>query len=295
MAGVTGMHTMQGRRMAPDPRLSSELRTARESLGLSGDRVATAMGWSPSKISRIERCQFGISLADLERLLAYYRKQGMDAQKATALMRLGEHSADRVRRNPLNPHLAGVELACAVLQWSPIHVPKLLQVQQYITDALASRQPIFQYPPGLRRELAHAVADWQEDLTGRPPLRLRAVLDESVLYRKVGDADVMRAQLRYLDRIGHQKGTDIQVRILALDGGGPAEVSPFAYLEYPEETGVTAPPAICVDDLDGLRIPGMSEQAVWQRYLVFQQLWAAAEDPGPVIKRALHDAWPESG
>jgi len=40
-------------------RLAAELRGIRESRGKSGDAVAAALKWSPSKISRYERARTG--------------------------------------------------------------------------------------------------------------------------------------------------------------------------------------------------------------------------------------------
>ncbi|MGA8465775.1 MAG: helix-turn-helix transcriptional regulator, partial [Trebonia sp.] len=41
-------------------RLAAELREIRESRGRSGESVAAALGWSPSKISRYERAKTGL-------------------------------------------------------------------------------------------------------------------------------------------------------------------------------------------------------------------------------------------
>ena len=53
-------------------RLAAELRGIRESKGKSGDAVAAALKWSPSKISRYERARTGLRPREVERLLDYY-------------------------------------------------------------------------------------------------------------------------------------------------------------------------------------------------------------------------------
>ena len=53
-------------------RLAAELRGIRESKGKSGDSVAAALKWSPSKISRYERARTGLRPREVERLLDYY-------------------------------------------------------------------------------------------------------------------------------------------------------------------------------------------------------------------------------
>ena len=57
-------------------RLAAELRGIRESKGKSGDAVAAALRWSPSKISRYERARTGLRPKEVERLLDYYQITG---------------------------------------------------------------------------------------------------------------------------------------------------------------------------------------------------------------------------
>src|ERR1700733_13207168 len=57
-------------------RLAAELRGIRESTGKSGDAVAAALRWSPSKISRYELARTGLKPQEVERLLDYYKVTG---------------------------------------------------------------------------------------------------------------------------------------------------------------------------------------------------------------------------
>ena len=57
-------------------RLAAELRGIRESKGKSGDAVAAALKWSPSKISRYERARTGLKPREVARLLDYYQITG---------------------------------------------------------------------------------------------------------------------------------------------------------------------------------------------------------------------------
>src|SRR4051794_37260650 len=54
-------------------RLAQELRLLRTAAGMHGKDVAAVLGWSPSKVSRIENGRSGIGEEDLERLLQLYR------------------------------------------------------------------------------------------------------------------------------------------------------------------------------------------------------------------------------
>ena len=68
--------TMPGSPTVRRRRLAAELREIRESKGKSGDAVAAALRWSPSKISRYERAKTGLQPREVERLLDYYEITG---------------------------------------------------------------------------------------------------------------------------------------------------------------------------------------------------------------------------
>src|SRR5215471_20099244 len=71
-------------------RLAAELRAIRESKGKSGDAVAAALNWSPSKISRYERARTGLRPREVARLLDYYEITG---DRRALLLSLAEDAA----------------------------------------------------------------------------------------------------------------------------------------------------------------------------------------------------------
>jgi transcriptional regulator with XRE-family HTH domain len=73
-------------------RLAAELREIRESKGKSGDAVAAALKWSPSKISRYERARTGLQPREVERLLDYYEITGA---RRTLLLALAQEPPRR--------------------------------------------------------------------------------------------------------------------------------------------------------------------------------------------------------
>src|SRR5256885_406381 len=73
-------------------RLAAELRGIRESKGKSGDTVAAALKWSPSKISRYERARTGLRPREVERLLNYYEITG---PRRELLLGLAEDAAQK--------------------------------------------------------------------------------------------------------------------------------------------------------------------------------------------------------
>src|ERR1700722_5083498 len=70
--------------MAPDRKppsvrgrqLAAQLRRMREVATLTGDETAKRLGWSASKLSRIENAQTPVSPPDLERILDAYGVSG---------------------------------------------------------------------------------------------------------------------------------------------------------------------------------------------------------------------------
>src|SRR5438105_1733696 len=86
MTAVPGSPTVRRRRLA------AELRGIRESKGKSGDAVAAALRWSPSKISRYERAKTGLQPREVERLLDYYEITG---SRRDLLLTLAEDAAQK--------------------------------------------------------------------------------------------------------------------------------------------------------------------------------------------------------
>src|SRR5882724_1013717 len=176
-----------------DPRLAGELRRLRLAAGMTGDALADKLGWSPSKVSRTERSLFGVTRTDLT---AYLRALGVPAERGQAIFALAATAAVNDFSFP-GGHFGGAYRAESVLDWSPGIVPWGLQTPAYTRALLTSRQAAARLSPGQLTEFADAVAAWQHRLEGQ--ITLRAVLSESVLYRLVGTARAMRAQLTRLD------------------------------------------------------------------------------------------------
>ena len=79
---------MRRRRLAAELRANCERNANR-----SGDAVAGALGWSPSKISRYERAKTGLRPREVERLLDYYKVRG--ARSAHALLALAADASQK--------------------------------------------------------------------------------------------------------------------------------------------------------------------------------------------------------
>jgi len=120
-----------------------------------------------------------------------------------------------------------------LFMYNTIVVPGLLQTRDYAVAVLRGN-------PDLNEEQVEQGADLrigrQQILDRDPePVRLWTVLDESVLYRRRGDAAVMRDQLAHLIEMSERPLIDIQILPLdagptvALDGGN------FLVMKFPPE------------------------------------------------------------
>jgi transcriptional regulator with XRE-family HTH domain len=211
---VPGSPTVRRRRLA------AELREIRESKGKSGDAVAAALRWSPSKISRYERARTGLQPREVERLLDYYQVTG---SRRALLLELAEDASHKgwweEYADGLSPDyqaFIGLEHeASSIAIWHVDVVTGLLQTEGYARHIISSYTRVEPVPPGMVERLVRVRMRRQQVLDREPGLTLSVVLDESVLKRRVGDDSVMYEQLQRLAREADRPNLTLQ--ILPLD------------------------------------------------------------------------------
>src|ERR1700721_2353812 len=195
---VPGSPTVRRRRLA------AELRGIRESKGKSGDAVAAALKWSPSKISRYERARTGLRPREVERLLDYYEITG---SRRTLLLALAEDAAQKGWWEEFADTLSedyqqfiGLEHeATSIAVWHVDVVAGLLQPEAYARHIISSYSRVEPVAPGMIGRMVRVRMQRQQVLD-REGLQLTVVLDESVLTRRIGDESVMYEQLQRLGR-----------------------------------------------------------------------------------------------
>jgi transcriptional regulator with XRE-family HTH domain len=201
-------------------RLAAELREIRESKGKSGDAVAAALRWSPSKISRYERARTGLQPREVERLLDYYQITG---SRRALLLELAEDASHKGWWEEYADGLSadyqqfiGLEHeASSISIWHVDVVTGLLQTEGYARHIISSYSRVEPVPPGMVERLVRVRMRRQQVLDREPGLALSVVLDESVLKRRVGDDSVMYEQLQRLAREAERPNLTLQ--ILPLD------------------------------------------------------------------------------
>jgi transcriptional regulator with XRE-family HTH domain len=223
-------------------RLARELRLLRAAKPLHGKDVAEHLGWSASKVSRIETGRIGISPEDLELLLTLY---GVPDDQATFLRRLAPSArprgwwdayADTLSSGYAN--LIRLEAGSRALRCYGALVPHaLLQTPEYVRQVILSTwERPSQAEIDRRMQVCRRRQDVLEATTEDGPMQFQAVLDESVLRRAAaapgqgsGPA-VLRGQLEWLATVAGRPNVTIQV--LPFDAGlPPVTAGSFSVLE----------------------------------------------------------------
>jgi transcriptional regulator with XRE-family HTH domain len=220
--------------------------TARRELGeelrrLRGDRkgavVARALGWSESKLSRIETARTGIRDSDLERLLALIEAPADDRRRLRELARRGRARVwwtpyRSSLTEPYDEYVALEAEATLLCEWEAQVVPGLLQTDEYarvVIEAGADRaeDDVIETRVMLRMNR-------QTVLSREDPPRLRMVLDEAVLHRNVGGRAVMRRQMQRLYDACLRPGIELQVLPFSAGVHG-ALAGSFLIVEFGDE------------------------------------------------------------
>ena len=289
-------------------RLAAELRGIRESKGKSGDVVAAALKWSPSKISRYERARTGLRPRDVERLLDYYQITG---QRRELLLTLAEDAAQKGWWEEYADSLSedyqqfiGLEHeAMSIALWHVDVVPGLLQTEAYARHIISSYSKVEPVAPGMIGRMVRVRMQRQQVLD-RDGLQLTVVLDESVLQRRIGDDSVMHEQLQRLAREADR--SNMTVRILPLDAQHTVFGESFTIFGfgYGAGSGDGGDPmlqdVVSTEQLrSGFTLEG--ERETYLHRIAFQMLAEASLDPAAsaeLIRQTAQAQWsgtPRSG
>lgn len=220
-------------------RLARTLKELRVAAKLTIAQSARQLACAESKISRIEAAQSGIRLVDLRLLLDLYAvtDQATRAQ-LEVLAREGRTRGwwDRYSDtlSPLYADYIALEADAAdMYSIQTLVVPGILQTKDY-TRAVVRAQ--IEDATSEQVETLTKVRQERRAVLSRPtPLRVWAVLSESVLRHQIGGVDVMQEQLRFLLEAAEQPSINIQVLPEASDVHA-ALFGPVTILSFPDST-----------------------------------------------------------
>jgi transcriptional regulator with XRE-family HTH domain len=259
-------------------RVRRALRQARGETPLSQTDVARKLGWSLSKMQRIEGGDVAVSLTDLRALLDVYGMTDAaevarltDDARASRRQRWVTPPEHRAYLTPALRQLIQFETqAVGVRAYQPMLIPGTLQTPAVADIILSSksnrisgeeRRVRYEFRMERRRRTF-------EDTAGP---RYLLILDESVIKRHIGGAKVMAEQLRSLVEVAQRP--NVKIRVVPLNKGALLGlVAPFQKLDLSEDN----------DDSVVYREWWDRDEIVHDpaevRYVteIFEELWAAS-------------------
>jgi hypothetical protein len=272
--------------------LGAELRKSREGLGLTVDQAAERLGWHQSKVSRVETGRSGVRANEVGTLLDAYEIN--DPQTREALATLAREGKRRVWWAPYSDvithryasFIAFEAEAASVRSFQTTLVHGLLQTPEYaraVTNALQPGTPQDEIDALVNVRLARQNAT----LRRADPLKVWAIMDEAVLRREIGGAEVMTKQLRHLREASEEP--NITVQVLPYQAGAHAGLhGSFTILEFPIRSDLDV---VYADSLtSNLYLERDEDLALYSE--AFDRLRAAALDVAPsreLIAHAIKD------
>ncbi|WP_017623641.1 helix-turn-helix domain-containing protein [Nocardiopsis chromatogenes] len=221
-------------------RLASLLRTARLDRGLSGHELARDLGWSQSKVSKIENGRTRPSVGDVEQWLdacrvpLNVREQAAELTEA-ALVESRHWRAVHAQGLKERQQQVGAleERSSEVLSFQPSLVPGLLQTAEY------ARQVLTLADASTTKDVPAAVAArmQRQEVLYRTDKRFCFVITEAALRWHPFDASLLSAQTDRLLAVSTLSNVELRVLTLA-HGFGQRQNNGFLLYESADDSTV---------------------------------------------------------
>lgn len=262
-------------------RLGLELKRLREERRLSREEVAAHLEVSVSTVSRIETGRGGVRAKDLRQLLDLYGVSE-DATRTSleALARAGKVQGWWTRhagelRSAYATYIGLEAEATWLLDFEAITVPGLLQTESYARALLASALPAMT-DDAIESRVKVRMERQRARLESAQPVNLWAIIDESVVRRRIGGPVVMREQLRHLIDVAARPNVTVQMLPYAA-GAHPGVIGSFVVLRFADDPDVAY--------IEGVAGDVYAEGTDVERFtLAFDGLRAAAASPGASLE-----------
>lgn len=228
-------------------RFASELRRAREAAGFTAAKAAKELGWSSTKVTRMEAKEAKrIKPDDLDGLMDLYgvtdtgKRECMHALAKDARIRGWWSKYKDVFRNETLPDF---EAEASVLRsYDGQVIPGLLQTPEYMRALFRGGRYATHEEVEKRTQ---ARMKRREILTRHQPVHLHSIIDESAFQRPIGGVAVMLHQLKYLLHVAQMP--HIEVQVLPYSKGAHAGLTaPFILLDFSHPLDT---PIVCVPTL----------------------------------------------
>lgn len=254
------------------------VRAGRQARGLTQQDAADALGWSLSKVVRIEAGKTGVSVTGLRALLGLYEVGQPEADVLAAMARTAR-TRPWYARYPVTAAVPGLAQyldaeasAARVCGYRVNAIPDLLQTPDYARAFLRG------IGESRADELVELLLARQQQLLdhGDCP-QLSYIMDEGVLHR-YGSAAVMRGQQRRLAALaGHPC---ISARVVPFAAGAcPQPWTTYTIIELPDGT----PDAVYLETGSGSVISRACRDEIerYRRYFGAAQAKSVALPPAP--------------
>ncbi|MGW4892468.1 helix-turn-helix domain-containing protein [Kitasatospora sp. NPDC004240] len=225
-------------------RLGGELGKLRTARGMAAKDVAAALGWSASKLSRIESGSVPLQDRDASKLLAHYGVD--DPAQVKQFINLTRQSRQQGWWHAYGDALPewfrayiGLEADATKIETFQCElVPGLLQTEDYARAVIRATNPE-EPAEDIDRRVALRM-ERQQILDRSQPPRFWAIIGEAVMKRVVGSPSVMRSQLDHIARMADER-PNITIQVLPFSAGAHGAMgSSFSILSFSDIPGRVA-------------------------------------------------------
>ncbi|MGW2541358.1 helix-turn-helix domain-containing protein [Kitasatospora sp. NPDC001574] len=225
-------------------RLGGELGKLRASREMNAKDVAAALGWSASKLSRIESGLVSLQERDAAKLLAHYGiSSPEEVRQFLSLTRQSRqqgwwHAYGDALPDWFRAYVGFETDATKIVTYQCELVPGLLQTETYARHVIRAMNPT-ESTEEVERRVALRM-DRQHILNRQDPPQFWAIIGEAVIRRPVGNGPAMAAQLRHLALMADEK-PNITIQVLPFSAGAHAAMgASFSVLSFSDIPGSVA-------------------------------------------------------
>ncbi|MGH4006909.1 MAG: helix-turn-helix domain-containing protein [Pseudonocardiaceae bacterium] len=224
-----------------------ELHNYRKRAGQTLAAAAKALGCSPGLVGHFEKGLYFPQPEQIAGLLAFYGAPSWDVERLSSLSGRADQRTWLAPWNDVIPDwlktYVGLEgLASDEINYSPLVLHALIQTEGYSRGATAGSARV--RPDQVERLVGLRMERQRRLFSDTTPLRLTAIIEESVLDRPIGGAATMREQLEHLIELSAQDNIDILVLPTAVGRHDSLEgmfsvlrfeqAQSIGYIEYPD-------------------------------------------------------------
>ncbi|MER6540573.1 helix-turn-helix transcriptional regulator [Streptomyces sp900105755] len=231
---------MSERRAAPTVGqvvLGKRLQELREAAGLGRDEAARVLRVAQATVRRMEMAEVALKIPYIQVLLDTY---GVAEEEQAAFIRLAEEANQPgwwqrfhdVLPDWFSLYVSLEGAARVVRSYDPHFLPGLLQTEAYARAVMESGTIGHSDPTAVERHVALRMTR-QRLLEQDDPPHLWVIMDETVLRRPAGDAEVMREQVDKLLAYVERDRITLQLAEFA-SGPHPGTYAPFTLFRFAE-------------------------------------------------------------